>query len=240
MTTFRELGLDFPLFAALIREASHYVGQATCTLCRLPKLHCFTLGVGADVILGCPTCSTLNALDAADRKHGVCSHCASAIHFPDAEEQVYTCSDCLRAGKAAITHDTELGMVRWEDAQRGMTHGVPGTAHPGVPSSVNEDGWHQAHVPVPALMQLVHTPNFVSWQGEQWLFCHQKPMIYLGAWKQAAFQAAAPHGNGKALFLSVLDERNEELWTYVDRSQIGVYVFQCQECARLRAYHDAS
>ncbi|MGY2896862.1 uncharacterized protein CbrC (UPF0167 family) [Deinococcus sp. UYEF24] len=131
-------------------------------------------------------------------------------------------------------------MVRWEDAQRGITHGVPGDAHPDFPSSVNEDGWIQAHVPVSELMQLVHTPDFVSWQGEQWLFCHRQPMTYLGVWQQAEFQKAAPDGDGKTFFLNVLDESDEELWEYADSSQIGVYVFQCQECARLREYYDAS
>ncbi|WP_456833377.1 CbrC family protein [Deinococcus sp. UYEF24] len=240
VATFRELGLDFPLFAAPVSEASPYFGQATCTLCRLPKPHCFSLGIGDDVILNCKACGTPNALKANDRKNSTCSQCGTSVQFPDTEKSVYSCSDCLRAGRAAITHNTELGMVRWEDAQRGITHGVPGDAHPDFPSSVNEDGWIQAHVPVSELMQLVHTPDFVSWQGEQWLFCHRQPMTYLGVWQQAEFQKAAPDGDGKTFFLNVLDESDEELWEYADSSQIGVYVFQCQECARLREYYDAS
>jgi hypothetical protein len=155
VTTFRDLGLDLPLFAAPVREASRYSGAQSCTLCRLPQPHCFALGIGDDIVLSCSACHATTALDTHSRADGTCSGCGTILPFPEAAEKVYTCFDCLRAGRAAFTQDTELGMVRWEDAQLGLTFGVPMDSPPELPGgdtnfTVNDDGWWQAHLLSPS------------------------------------------------------------------------------------------
>ncbi len=112
VTTFQELGLDFPLFDGSVEDSSEYIGEGTCTLCQLPKAHCFELGIGDDVILACPACQAPHAPDADDQEDGPCSACSAVNPFPATEGSVNACFDCLREGKAALTHDTELGMVR--------------------------------------------------------------------------------------------------------------------------------
>ncbi|SMB78116.1 hypothetical protein SAMN00790413_06494 [Deinococcus hopiensis KR-140] len=84
------------------------------------------------------------------------------VPFPTTEEDIRACADDIRGGNAAFTQDTELGMVRWEDAQRGVTNGIRGEAHPDFTSSVNKDSWFLAHVPAPDLLELVRTPNCPS------------------------------------------------------------------------------
>lgn len=245
MTTFQDLGLDFPLFAAPVEESSDYAGEGVCSCCHESKPHCFKLGIGERFILSCLACGTPNALDTYAREDAPCTSCGEIISFPKLVGGLRVCFDCLRAGKAAFTQDTELGMVRWEDAQTGKTFGIPGDPDPRFPYSISDlsapnDPWYQAQVAVEDLMELVRTPSFISWQGERWLFCHQRPMIYLGSWRQDDFDKAAPDGHGEKLFTTVVDAGSEEFWPYINSRSVSVYVFRCQDCGELRGYHDAS
>lgn len=117
--TFDDLGIPFPLFGGPVEDASEYKGVATCSLCTREG-HCFSLGIGADVVTSCPGCGSVNAIDADDRE-GECSACAEALSIDDDAEELHACYACLREGKAALTKGTELGMIRWEDAVRGAT-----------------------------------------------------------------------------------------------------------------------
>jgi hypothetical protein len=49
----------------------------------------------------------------------------------------------------------------------------------------NEDGWVSVVIPSAILLELVRTPTYVTWQGEQWLFCCASAMVYLGEWTRA-------------------------------------------------------
>lgn len=129
MATFAKLGIPFPLLEAPTREASDYAGIATCRLCGGRDRHCFELGIGDAMILPCPICGVENGLSAHDRRDVDCRSCGSTVPFPEslkAKKQLLVCYECLRAGKAAMTKDTEFGMVSWAQAFEGVTHGVPG------------------------------------------------------------------------------------------------------------------
>jgi hypothetical protein len=128
MTTFAELGVPFPLFDAPTSEANEYVGLSSCRLCEARDRHCFDLSIGCAVIQPGPACEVDNGLDANDCKDGPCRSCGSTVPFPDSlkeKKNLHICYACLRAGRAAITKDTEFGMASWEQAFRGVTHGVP-------------------------------------------------------------------------------------------------------------------
>jgi hypothetical protein len=105
MATFADLGIPFPLFEAPTDEASDYAGVSTCRLCGGKDRHCFGLGIGHALILPCPSCGLENGLDADDRADTPCRSCGSLIPFPEglkAKKQLLVCSECLRAGKAAM------------------------------------------------------------------------------------------------------------------------------------------
>ena len=51
-----------------------------------------------------------------DRQNALCRECKAEIAFPKAPENLTACYACLRAGRAALTKDTELGMISWKQA----------------------------------------------------------------------------------------------------------------------------
>jgi uncharacterized protein CbrC (UPF0167 family) len=244
MPTFSELGIPFPLFEAPTAEASDYAGVATCRLCGGEGRHCFELGIGDDLILPCPNCVAENALDADDRADAACRSCGSPVPFPEslrAKKQLLVCYDCLRAGKAAMTKDTESGMVSWEQAVEGVTHGVPGlrTDQFELVALDAEEDWHGVRIPSEHLWELLRTPGFHSWQGERWLFCCRRPMTYLGGWRSAleAIGPGDPIGSFEALF-DPDDEARRLGYEAFESGSPGLYVYRCGTCGRCRATRD--
>jgi hypothetical protein len=177
------------------------------------------------------------------------------------------CYACLRAWKVDVTRDTELGMVRREDAERGMTHGlplsgpnalpeyelIPHEAEPvdrmavGVAPFPRNDSSHWYHVRVgkDALLELLRTPEFSTWQGARWLFCCRRPAVFIG---EAPFEALAHElrGNRKLLrprigeMFGISDDDADDLLDDVlDGEHVHyTYAFRCTRCERLRAYED--
>jgi hypothetical protein len=148
-------------------EASDYAGIATCRLCDGKDRHCFDLGIGDALIIRCPVCGVENGLSAHDRKDVACRYCSSAFPFPEslkAQNQLLVCYECLRAGKAAMTKDAEFGMVSWDQAFEGVTHGIPRLRTDQfeiVPIDPDED-WYGVRVPNEHLWELLRTPGFHS------------------------------------------------------------------------------
>lgn len=270
MARFADLGMPFPLFEAEAQEAAEYRGVDTCFLCQREHVHCFAPSA---LLVACQHCATENELEVASSATsyhvgGACQHCSSPL--PSGKGLV--CYSCLRAGRAWITKNTELGMVSREQALAGMTHGVPGLDHPDfelvprdevgwvttplppellTPSDVGldhrgfvlvpqEERWVAARVPSEQLFELILTPNYPTWQDEEWLFCCRAPMIYIGSWNRATFTERAPDGNGRAFFDEVLQLPQQEsdwLWEGVYDSA-GIYVFRCPRCGKLRGNFD--
>ncbi|MEO6811656.1 MAG: CbrC family protein, partial [Isosphaeraceae bacterium] len=176
MTTFSDLGIPFPLFEAPTTEATDFTGLATCRLCGGRDRQCFELRSRDALILSCPACGGENGLDADSQSDIRCRSCEALVSLPEllkTKKQLLVCYACLQAGNAAMTKDTEFGMVSWEQAFRGVTHGLPGLQtdqFERVLVSPEED-WYGARIPAEHLWELLRTPSFHSWQGERWLFC---------------------------------------------------------------------
>jgi len=239
---FDDIGIPFPLFEAPADEAIEYLGLETCSICHSPSVHCFRLDIGADLIIDCPSCGTCNALDASDRQSTECRSCGLPVPFPlNDGDEIRCCYDCLRSGKAAYTQDTVLGMITWEHAQSGVTHGVPGVLKRDdfevVPSGAGE-GWTCVRVPTELLLELTRTPTYSTIQGERWQFCCRRPMIYLGSWSRDEFTRRAPDGDGKAFFTKIVQNPVEGLWEDRLHDITGVYVFRCGDCGTLTAHWD--
>lgn len=241
MEKFADLGVPFPLFEAPTSEASDYAGLASCRLCGERDRHCFELGIGC-AIMPCSTCGTENGLDAHDRKDRACRSCQTVIPFPPSLKSIknlLVCHECLRAGKAAITKDTEFGMVSWDQALQGITNGVPGLKTDEfelVPIDPKED-WYGVRIPKEHLFELLRTPTFTTWQGERWLFCCKRPMTYLGGW-----DSVSPDDRRAFLQKAIdADEQTKEwIWdsVYNEQGRVCLYVFKCNSCGRHRATWD--
>ena len=238
MTTFRGLGYPFPLFEAPVADASHRALPGSCGICHAQASVRFQLGIGCAVMLPCPACGTENGLDADDREDVPCRQCAALVGFPDVPEELACCYSCLRAGKAAITKDTELGMVSWELAFEGLTHGLPALARPDFEMVPTDSDWVRARLEPEVMFELLRTPTYSTIQGDQWLFCCRRPMIFIGTWNRQLFTENAPDGDGKALLAKVLGEQVPGLWEDELHDETGIYVFRCGSCDRRRGHWD--
>jgi uncharacterized protein CbrC (UPF0167 family) len=238
--TFAELGIPFPLYEARSDQASEYCGLDDCSLCGRRNEHCFRLGIGCAVMLDCPTCGTANGLDADDCEDGSCRNCQAIVPFPplDNDEEIKACYTCLRAGKAAITKDTQLGMVSWEQAFEGVTHGIPGLNRTDFEMVPKADHWVGARLPHEVMFELLRMPTYRSIQGEQWQFCCRQPMVFIGEWSREEFARHAPHGDGRQYFDEIVQDNVPGLWEDELHDITGVYVFRCPSCKRVTAHWD--
>jgi hypothetical protein len=208
---FADLGIPFPLFAAPTAEALGYHGRAGCGVCGAADAHAFTARAdGAEVV---------------------------------------ACYACLRGGRAWVPKDTEAGAVSADSAARGRADVI------GIPRSEVErlgfvviphelepalPDWGHALVPAADLGELIRTPDFLTWQGCQWLFCCGRPMVYVGAWKEPQFEAHAGGADPAVLFRSVVPGCPLFEWgRHAPLSGAGgPYVFRCQVCGGYRGYMD--
>ena len=177
---------------------------------------------------------------------GTCGTCAreAAVRFrldddEDAPAGSNACYACLRAGRAALTKDTELGMISSEEALAGVTLGVPGLDHPDFELVPQPDSdWIGARLPQAMMFELLRTPTYITIQGENWLFCCRQPMVYIGPWSRQDFVDHASDGDGETFFEAVVLDAGEDLWDLLDGGDTGVYVFRCASCARFKAHFD--
>lgn len=248
MATFSELGIDFPLFAADVDEAASWEPTGTCEICSEERAG-FQIGIGDCVEVTCTTCGTATPTP-ADNRPAPCVQCEADMLLGRNVEETHGCWTCLRAGAWSSTKDTEAGMVTPAHASLGKTHGLPSPATivggsptiAGWPASVpNEDGWSAAVIPSDVLRDLVGSPNYITWQGERWLFHCRRPMIYVGLWGKRDFTSSASDGDGRS-FANASAKLPEDVWEYLsDRGGDGailVYMFECSACGDHRGHWD--
>lgn len=248
MTTFQQLGIPFPLYEAPINESSEYQPDSSCSICKRHEQPCFNLSIGCALMVTCGRCKTVNGLDAHSRNDVECCVCGSPVLFPSElkENEIKTCYDCLRNGGAAMTKDTELGMVSWDQALQERTHGRPGLTSNEFETIVvsQDENWVGVKLPAPVLFELLRTPSFTTWQGEEWLFCCKTPMTYIGEWRHVAKSFSSTE-EARELFDSIMAEcpdstPREDIWDTVstESEAICVYVFRCKSCGSNRATWD--
>lgn len=112
METFEDLGMPFPLFSGSVDDALEFEESASCCLCGAQEVPAFHLGEGADLVVDCPDCGQRAVLSAGERPDWICG--CGERSFPFAEEELYCCYECLRAGYAWLHKDTE-GLALPED-----------------------------------------------------------------------------------------------------------------------------
>lgn len=237
--TFADLGIPFPLFEGRSDQTNEYCGIDTCSLCGTTGQHCFRLGIGGDVVLDCPRCGAVNGLDADGCEDVSCRQCRGTVRFPEIDDdEVRACYACLRTGKAALTKDTEFGMISWEQAVEGVTHGVPHLHRPDFEMVRKQGGWVGVRMTQEMMFELLRTPTYCTIQGEQWMFCCGRPMISLGEWSREEFSSRAPDRDGRTYFSTIVKDDVPGLWEDELHDVTGVYVFRCPSCERMVANWD--
>jgi uncharacterized protein CbrC (UPF0167 family) len=97
-----------------------------------------------------------------------------------------------------------------------------------------------------ALAALLRTPQFTTWQEEQWLIHCNDVMVYLGEWKPQDFRKNAKDGDGRRLFLDMTDKELAHLWDEATPEgakgsedwYASYYAFRCSRCGTLRGNWD--
>lgn len=120
----------------------------------------------------------------------------------------------IRAGRAAFVIDTELGLVTPEWA----LGGEPG----------EEPGEEMAQIDRDALRELVRTPPYTTWQGEQWLFHCGRPMVFVG------------EHTPNELSGTKLDEADEAMLEDLEPEAEGLMTFRCGTCGTHRFHLDGT
>ncbi len=161
------------------------------------------------------------------------------------------CYGCFRTGLVDRAIGTELGMIRFEDAERGITHGTiaadgfdPRGTEPMPPVIDGDEVWTSFRVAREWMHELLRTPKYSTWQGESWHFCCGRPMIFVGApglphltaWGAAS--GRTPEQTLAALFEpDPVDDADAFLNDVLDGRK-SVYAFRCASCAKRRAHWD--
>ncbi|MET7427251.1 CbrC family protein [Dactylosporangium sp. NPDC005555] len=237
----------FRLYQAAVEGSAEYAGSGICAFCRTVTDGRLALSVGADVIYRCTTCEQPFPVRAEghDRRAKTCPHCGMVDDGYPLGDDPATCYPCLSSGRAALTKDTEFGMVTWSDAVRGRTHGVPGLARtqPGFSlADPDPDGWVAVNIPPSVLLDLVHTPSYRTYQGVEWLFCCATTMLYCGEWTKTDFTNHKP-GDPEVVLIEVFEGAQPWMWNQVPNDPQhdtgwGFYVFECELCNRTRGHFD--
>lgn len=203
----------FALFAAPLSEAYGYTGAGPCVVCGSEVAERLRLGGSGQLV-------------SREESGG-----------PDGA----VCVPCLRAGHVAFVRDTEFGMVRFEDAVAGRTHGMPGLrSADGFPlTEPDDDGWVAVEIPPMVLLELVRTPGYRTSQGERWLFCCGSAMVYVGQWTQDDVIQHVP-GDPSGAFLAIFEGAEMWMWPDLDDLSISFHAFRCRSCDRVRGHTDMS
>jgi uncharacterized protein CbrC (UPF0167 family) len=194
-------------------------------------------------MMACPACGVVNGLDVHNKAPVNCRACDASIEFPPsvaARKEPKTCYTCLRSGKAALTKDTEFGMVSWDQAFSGVTNGVPGLRQDQFESVVldAQEDWVGVKLSEEIMFELLRTPTYGTWQGECWLFCCRYPMTFVGEWLHDEFTRQAPDGDGERFYYEAIADIPEGSWDALGQG-LSVYVFECKRCGKLRAHWDS-
>jgi uncharacterized protein CbrC (UPF0167 family) len=233
--------MKFPLFKATIEPG--YIIERTCTVCRRDTQPCLLLGDADHLVVACRRCEAPLGLRVGWQETQ-CLLCGEFNLWPAdfPMDEAAACYDCVRDGRAAISHESELGRVTWPDASRGLVaHGNEKVAkREGLEIWVDEewgDPVRYVRAPAASLLELLRTPRHGAWQSEHWPFHCGGFCAFLGHWKQPDFERQAP-GRGREWFEQNLDRDSGPSWDWLRSDSAESYVYQCQRCRQFRVFVD--
>jgi hypothetical protein len=238
MATFAELGIPFPLYRGQVKECSDYHGPGVSSISGVPSDHCFKLGIGGSLVLECRACRQTVLHNCGDAGPVVCSACSTETIAQSKGKFLITYEE-LRQGLGLIVKDTEIGMISYEQYQLGQSHGspYPDSLH-GFDVIQNADGWYCAKLDRQDMHELLRTPNYVTWQGERWLFHQRKPMIFLGEWTEEDFERNRGSQGLRDYYLEVLGADFSDLYDH--RDGVCKYIFTSVDGGVIRGHYDFS
>ena len=189
--------------------------------------------------MDCSNCGQANALACTFKEDGVCTACAAPIAWPLARKgETLVCTDCLREGRVYLNHDTAVGLLEWQDAQRGWVEFYKiDDLDPMIERQPveGEPDYHRYEFTREDLIELGRTPTYSTWQGERWPFHCGRAMVYLGQPLSQSKSEVAP-----AIVAAVekfVEDWDFEPWADED-SGVCIYLFRCQICGAYDGHND--
>lgn len=85
---------------------------------------------------------------------------------------------------------------------------------------------------------LLATPLVLTWQEWPWPVCCDRFMAYVGEWSRKDFMAAAPDGDGLALFRKMAPPEEVCLWDTDVLDHGGALLSVCTRCQRRQVHLD--
>lgn len=157
-----------------------------------------------------------------------------------------TCYECFSTGEIDQAIDTEIGLVTLEEANNGRTHGLPIndprqfeeydlTQHP-IDPRFPDQRWYYIHIDSKFLIELLRTPKYHTWQGETWLFCCQRPMVFRGSLPADMFGSESD--NLSMAIKNFLDAPDWRMTVGDGHGSHTYYAFTCANCGSLRFNED--
>ena len=95
-----------------------------------------------------------------------------------------------------------------------------------------DDRWYHVHIESEFLVELLRTPKYHTWQGERWLFCCQRPMVFRGSLPADIF--SANHDQLSSEMQAFLAAPNWKKTVGDGHGSHTYYVFTCAVCGILR------
>ena len=261
--------MTLSLYRAPYSSAGDYAGAGSCVLCAAQASDCFW-AEGMEVIVTCPTCNAPHGFQVDFITEMTCGGCDASLPCPVLAEDACICLSCIESGRATFCHDTEAGLVSWrgldtpvDEAKRlppsrtaPQSDRAAQIAEPREKSSFALVGPGEGWVARGPLVEdkpetapnadeverLRRTPVPSTWQDLTWPVCCNAFMVYLGAWSRTDFAAAAngSEKEGRALFISTVDNDSADFWDYDILSEGGGHVFCCRLCGCKRTTLDYS
>jgi uncharacterized protein CbrC (UPF0167 family) len=262
-------GMPFPLFRAPLRDVSTLLRDVGCSVCGVRQAYAFPLADHDAVIRPCLRCARPVGLRRGwyrkPPEPTVGPHCGFANPWPadradpvppdpadpyDIGKLVPVCYACLRAGRVAISHETESFIVDYPRAVRGLAslRDPAFAATQNLPTTVlttYDDGSQSLAIPLPhsLLFELLRTPHHSALQSEYWPWHCGTVMAYVGRWEQDDFNRHAGGDGGYAWFARHLPPSRfveaEDMWDWLENGIAWTCVYQCQTCGLHRVYVDA-
>jgi hypothetical protein len=235
LLTFHDLGIPFPLLEAPVSDAADYEGRGRCSLCHKEGVHCFQLGIGANVVVRCPGCAAEVVLDADSRSGGACQACKSQLEFPElGPSAILACYSCLRAGRASLTKDTELGMIR-RRARCDVRCSRPGSPRLRSRAPVRRLGRRQI-------------ADHAGAGADLWVLHHSRRAVALllqdadGLCRRMVTREILGNGarwqRARILPSDTVHDTIDGLWEDQLHDATGIYVFRCAMCRKYSAHWD--
>ncbi len=227
------MSLEFPLYKAPVTKSPCYAGQGVSILSGAASEHCFRMGIGACLVVVCPSCEAENRFNCGANEIGTCKVCHSAVLSDPHADRLISYEE-FRSGLGLITKDSEVGLFSEWDLDTEWSDRDPEIVAESL--QYYKLGWMREKISRDDIYELLRTPDYETWQGDHWLFHDEKPMIFVGEWTNDDFLAHKGEQTLEDFYISVFGQEFRDIVEGAD--DVCKYVFQSQDGRVFRGHYD--